>query len=144
VTETSNIKNEIALKKIVQELETWTVEPRVFSVAQFIDMATTVVHYDKFVGIMELDPETEDMVYVAFGRSPAGNFGDGHIELIDMRYTNDPDLWERSITAFDSLVNDKNPDYIREIEGKWSPKIIITHIVDTWQLVAEQSRSTIH
>ena len=144
MSETSNIKNEITLKKIVEELEAWTVEPKVFAVAEFPDMQTTVVHYDRFVGIMELDPETEEMVYVAFGRSPIGNFGDGNIELIDMRYTNDPDLWQRANNAFVSLVSSKEPQYIRTIEGKWSPKIIITHIVDTWQLVAEQHRSIIH
>jgi hypothetical protein len=84
------------------------------------------------------------MVYIAFGRSPVGNFADGNIQLIDMRHTNDSDLWKRSNEASVSLVSGKEPEYKQEIKGEWPTKTIIAYIISTWQLCEEKSRYTIH
>lgn len=147
VSETLKLQNEIILKGIIGEIDKFLplkTKPRVFGIAEFKDMETIVVQYDKFVGIMEMDPQQEIMVYVAFGINPTGNLEDGNIQLIDMRHTDDRSLWKKANEAFVSLVEDKEPEYIQEIDGKWSSKIIITHIIDTWQLAAEKNRAIIH
>jgi len=144
MSETNKIQNEILLREIVEEVEHWSAKPRVFVIADFKDMETIVVQFDKFVGIMEMDQRSKTMVYIAFGRSPVGNLADGNIQLIDMRHTNDSDLWKRSNEAFMSLIDGKEPEYTQEIEGEWSSKTIITYIINTWQLSEEKSRYTIH
>ena len=144
---TTKIQNEILLKDIIEEINNYLLvktKPRVFGITEFTNMGAIVIQYDKFVGIMEMDPHKNMMVYVAFGRSPSGNLEDSHIQLIDLRHTDDNALWKTANETFVSLVGGKEPEYTQEIEGKWPPNVIITHIINVWQLAAEKSRAIIH
>ena len=145
MNEMTLIQQEIAFKELVKEIEQSTdIQPRVYAVADFTDMHTIVINYDKFVGIMEYSDELQTMVYVAFGRNPSGDLSNAIIQLLDVRMINDKDIWLRANQAFVSLLVGKAPTYTRELSGVWEPHVIITHIIDTWMLSDEQRKATIH
>lgn len=145
MSEMNHIQQEIAFKEMVTEIKaSISIQPRVYAVADFVDMKTIIVSYDKFVGIMEYDDDLNVMVYVAFGRNPSGDLSNPMIQLLDVRMITDKEMWLQANKAFVELIMGKEPMYTRELSGVWEPHVIITHIIDTWALADEMNKAVIH
>jgi len=136
------IGQELAFGGIITDMKEFKGEPRVFAIADFIDLHIMVIHYDRFVGIMELNEK--EMRYAAVGWSPSNELSDGTIQMFDVRGFEDKELAQEGITIFVDLIKDKTPQYTRVINGMWAPEIILSHIVDLWKLTYELSTSIIH
>ena len=114
------IGQEHAFGGIITDMKEFKGEPRVFAIADFIDLHIMVIHYDRFVGIMELNEK--EMRYAAVGWSPSNELSDGTIQMFDVRGFEDKELAQEGITIFVDLIKDKTPEYTRVIDGMWAQK----------------------
>ena len=111
--------------------------PKVYCAANFTDMETLAIIFDRFCAIMERD-DSGQMNYIAIGRNESHMFLNGKVQVIDVRYLDDDDRFQHGIDLFKALVEGYQPSYVREVPGEWEREDVVDVIVDCWKLAGER------
>jgi len=138
------IQVELGFNQMIEEMRQFKGTPRVYWVTNFVDIQTVVVHFDRFVGILNYSPNLDDMVYTAFGRSPNDDLSDNNLHIVDMKMIKDNALWVKGNTQFVNMFKNHAPDHTQEITGGWDREVVLTHIVDLWKYIDERDNAVIH
>lgn len=138
------IQIELGFNQMIGEMDQFSGVPRVYWVTSFVDIQTVVVHFDKFVGILNYSEQMDGMVYTAFGRSPNDDLGDNNLHIVDVHLIKDPALWVKGNTAFVRMFKNHDPQHTQEITGTWDRQVVMTHVVDLWKHIDELDNAIIH
>ena len=126
----------VIFDNILEDLRTSDIKkPRIYSVMHFTEINTSLIVYDKFCAILEVNKDK--LEYVALGRNDAETLSHGLLELVDIRVLSDDLRFKKGVHAFKAYVDTQPPQFQRDIPDIKTHEAIIGAILDTWKLAHE-------
>ena len=111
-------------------------KPRIHVVTHFSSIGTTLVVFDRFCGVLEVNKESV-LNYVALGRAEGDTLSTGMLELVDHRMIDDDEAFKKGTDAFIKLIGDNETKFIRDIPSITDREEIIETILDCWKFGGE-------
>ena len=121
-------------------------EPRIHCINNFPALAALSIVYDKFCAILEVNHETDELEYIAIGRTESDHFIRGAMDLVDIRFLEDEERFRKAVKLFKSLSDTHEPDFARDVEcsDDMDKEVIVPLIIDCWKLQGEKDMWGVH